>query len=54
MVVIEVRKGEDPKGNDVGFWGQIGPNDEDDDLPLAWLSEYAAKPDAANEATDEA
>ena len=53
-MTLEKRKGETPKDTDAWFWGEIGPNDEDDDLPLAWLGDYAAKPDETNEADDEA
>lgn len=54
MVPLEAKEGRKPTGSDVWFWGQIGP-DDDEDLPLAWLAEYAAKPKAkSGDAGDEA
>ena len=52
MVVIEAKKGAKLEGSDVGFWGQVGPNDDDDDLPLAWLADYAAEPAALTDIED--
>lgn len=36
-MTLEVREGDTPKGSDAWFWGEISPDDSDDDLPLAWL-----------------
>lgn len=48
LLPIEVKEGQEPKGTDAWFWGQIGPED-DDDLPLAWLKDFAAGDDAGSE-----
>lgn len=38
---------EEEEVSDVWFWGEIGP--DEDDLPLAWLLEYAAEAPANGE-----
>lgn len=51
---LEAKKGRKPAGTDAWFWGQVGPNDEDDDLPLAWLNDLAVTPKPATPDSAEA